>query len=299
MRQILTFPVKGYIITIAVYCGYNCPKGMIEGVLMQISRINEIYLSRLVPAEENYRRTAEALGVEKLSDAEELEQVLRSSEGQAEYSIYISNEEKECPSADEITGVFRKCSAEENGIKVTVTSEEFLNLVDSASRLTEDSKPRSLVHRDGDLHPAVHVWIIKRRDMGVYVLLQKRADKKDTDPGCYDVSVAGHLSQGNEFRSAAVRETAEELGIKIHGSQLRHIGNLNSHTVSDGIDDNEYVAVYIYREPVDENSITLQQDEVSEVCWAEVDELLAVMDDADFPNCIDVRELVMIKKAVF
>lgn len=266
---------------------------------MQVSEIIEIYLSRLVPAEENYRRTAAAVGAYKLSGAEELEKVLLSSDRKAEYSIYVSHEAHECPSADEITEVFRRCAAADDRINVTVKEEEFLNLVDNGSRLTEDSKPRSLVHRDGDLHPAVHVWIIKRRDMGVYVLLQKRADMKDTDPGCYDVSVAGHLSQGNEFRSAAVRETAEELGIRIHGSQLRHIGNLNAHSVRDGIDDNEYVAVYIYSEPVDEDSITLQQDEVSEVCWAEVDELLAVMDDESFPNCIDVRELVMIKKAVF
>ena len=271
---------------------------MNEGVLMQDSQIIEIYLSRLASAQENYRRTAAAVGADKISCTEELEAFVKGLGKDAAFDIYISDEKHECPSADEIKEVFLRL-AEEQNIKVNVTEDEFLNLVDSGSRLTEDSKPRSLVHRDGDLHPAVHVWIIKRRDMGVYVLLQKRADMKDTDPGCYDVSVAGHLSQGDEFRSAAVRETAEELGVKIHGSQLRHIGNLNSHTVTNGVDDNEYVAVYIYREPVDEEGITLQQDEVSEVCWAEVDELLAVMDDEDFPNCIDVRELVMIKKAVF
>ncbi len=266
---------------------------------MQVSQTIEIYLSRLATAQENYRRTAAALGAEKFSGADEVEAFLKNADHKFDYDIYISDEEQECTSVDEITSVFRAFAEDNEDVRVTFTEEEFLNLVDNGCRLTEDSKPRSLVHRDGDLHPAVHVWIIKRRDMGVYVLLQKRADMKDTDPGCYDVSVAGHLSQGNEFRSAAVRETAEELGIKIHGSQLRHIGNLSSHTVTGDIDDNEYVAVYIYREPVDEDGISLQQEEVSEVCWAEVDELLAVMDDEDFPNCIDVRELVMIKKAVF
>lgn len=266
---------------------------------MEGNDITELYLSRLASAEENYSAAAAALGEEKLSGREELEKVLLNA-APGSYRIFISDEERGCTPADEIAEVFRSVSQKRPEITAEFTTDEFLNLIDSGARLTAKSKPRSLVHRDGDLHPAVHVWIIKRRDMGVYVLLQKRADMKDTDPGCYDVSVAGHLAQGDEFRSAAVRETKEELGIQLHGSQLRHIGNLEAHSSTpEGLIDNEYVAVYIYRDSIDEDALRLKPDEVSEVCWAEVDELLAVMDDEDFPNCIDPRELAMIKKAVF
>ena len=59
------------------------------------------------------------------------------------------------------------------------------------------------------------------------------------------------------------------------------------------------MAVYICRENIDIEDLVLQSSEVSEVCWAEIDELLSVMKYEDIPNCISLEELDMIKKAVF
>ena len=57
-------------------------------------------------------------------------------------------------------------------------------------------------------------------------------------------------------------------------------------------------AIYLCRENIDTDKLTLQSSEVSEVGWAEIDELLSVMKYNDFPNCISLDELAMIKKAV-
>ena len=43
--------------------------------------------------------------------------------------------------------------------------------------------------------------------------MQKRSADKDSFPGVYDVSSAGHLPAGEDFRKSAVRELKEELGI--------------------------------------------------------------------------------------
>jgi isopentenyldiphosphate isomerase len=134
--------------------------------------------------------------------------------------------------------------------------------------------------------------------MGIYVLLQKRSPEKDVNPDRYDVSAAGHVSQGGEFRHAAVRELKEELGIDITGNQLELIGLLNNVTKYGDINDNEMSAIYLCRENIDTDKLTLQSSEVSEVVWAEIDELLSVMKYNDFPNCISLDELAMIKKAV-
>lgn len=53
---------------------------------------------------------------------------------------------------------------------------------------------RSLVHRDGDYHRAVHVWIYSESTQEL--LLQKRADCKASWPGKWDISSAGHISSG-------------------------------------------------------------------------------------------------------
>ena len=79
--------------------------------------------------------------------------------------------------------------------------------------LTGEIKPRALVHRDGDLHGASHVFLARLRGGRAELLLQKRSAQKDSFPGLYDISAAGHLDPGEDFAAAARRELAEELGV--------------------------------------------------------------------------------------
>ena len=241
----------------------------------------EIYLNKLSTREDIYSEIAKKLGNTCISGRDELTGALMNISDDVCFRLYVSSEDTENATVSEAAEV------------------EFLNLIDSEARLTSVAKPRSLVHRDGELHPAVHIWIIKRKDMGIYVLLQKRSHDKNIHPDCYDVSAAGHVAQGEEFRSTAVRETAEELGLKIHGSRLELIGLHRNQYISGDINDNELRAIYLCREEVDADRLVLQSAEVSDVCWAEIDELLAVMHDGDFKHCLDLEELAMIKKAVF
>lgn len=60
-------------------------------------------------------------------------------------------------------------------------SEEHFDLLNEDGSLKGVSKARSLVHRDGDLHRAVHVWVFGR-GKPPQLLLQKRSDEKDTFP---------------------------------------------------------------------------------------------------------------------
>jgi isopentenyldiphosphate isomerase len=53
------------------------------------------------------------------------------------------------------------------------------------------AKARSAVHRDGDWHRAVHVWILCL-ETGQLVL-QRRAAAKDAWAGLLDISTAGNL----------------------------------------------------------------------------------------------------------
>lgn len=259
----------------------------------------EIYLNKLFVSNEIYAETAKKLGDVNINDRDSLAAHLMSLGKPVKFRLFVSDEKAENDTVNEITDTFRECEQNSKNINMEVIEDEFLNLIDDTAHLTHESKPRSLVHRDGDLHPAVHVWIIRRKDQGIFVLLQKRAHEKKISPDCYDVSAAGHLSQGDEFRKAAVRETAEELGLKIHGSDLEHIGLIESRYKEGDINDNELRCVYLYRGPVHIEDLILQSSEVSDVCWAEVDEMLTTIDDGDFENCIDLRELALIKKAVF
>ncbi len=60
-------------------------------------------------------------------------------------------------------------------------SEERFDLLNEDGSLKGVSKARSLVHRDGDLHRAVHIWVLARGNPPK-LLLQKRSEEKDTFP---------------------------------------------------------------------------------------------------------------------
>jgi len=79
------------------------------------------------------------------------------------------------------------------------------------ARPTGRTKPRSEVHKDGDWHHSVHVWLHDQQSDKV--LIQRRSMYKDTNPGKLDVSAAGHITFGDSSHDTAVKELSEELGI--------------------------------------------------------------------------------------
>ena len=75
---------------------------------------------------------------------------------------------------------------------------EIFDIVDENGNPTGQTIERSLAHTNGVRHRTVHIWIA-REVMGKWqVLLQKRALTKDSFPGRYDTSSAGHIQAGDE-----------------------------------------------------------------------------------------------------
>ena len=164
-------------------------------------------------------------------------------------------------------------------------------------------KERSMVHRSGDFHRTVHMWVIRRReDGGVDVLLQKRSKKKDSYPGHYDISSAGHMHAGDSYEISAVREIGEELGIAAKPEDFRfigfHEGYFEKEFWGELFVDHEISAVYLYEKPVKIAELTLQESEVEEVIFMDYEEILQGIKDNSLPNCIYPEEFGLIKKAL-
>ena len=98
--------------------------------------------------------------------------------------------------------------------------KEYFKILDEKGNLTGEKKLRSEVHRDGDWHKAVHIWIIN--DKGE-ILLQRRCATKDSNPNMLDISCAGHLSSGDKSLDGALRELKEELNIEANADELHYI----------------------------------------------------------------------------
>ena len=95
-------------------------------------------------------------------------------------------------------------------------SEEYVDLFDSDDRPLSRSVPKRQAHQQGLWHRSAHVWIYDRTGN---ILMQKRAQTKDTFPGLWDISVAGHISPERPPPRGAC-ELKEEIGLEVQPDQL-------------------------------------------------------------------------------
>ena len=138
---------------------------------------------------------------------------------------------------------------------------------------------RNEAHTKGLWHTSVHIWI---RNRAGELLLQKRSDTKESHPGLWDISCAGHVTAGDSSSEAAVRELREELGISIKNSELVKLFSLpqkyENHAAC--YYDNEIVDVYLCSVPVEREEIVADADEVSDVVYYSVTALKNKMIEA-------------------
>ena len=148
---------------------------------------------------------------------------------------------------------------------------ELIDVLTETGALTGRVKEKSAVHRDGDWHRAAHVWVVAADGR---VLLQRRALVKESWPGLWDISVAGHVSAGEGPLEAAIREAHEELGLVIAPAELTHLGTLQySYCLRDDYIENEFHDVYLLRRDVDLTTLALDPLEVAEVTYVAVADL--------------------------
>jgi 8-oxo-dGTP pyrophosphatase MutT (NUDIX family) len=118
----------------------------------------------------------------------------------------------------------------------------------------------------GALHGAAHVWIWRRRNGEIEILLQRRAPGKPTWGGLLDISAAGHIDLGETPLTAALRETEEEIGLKLRPQQLHFIGVHRAHLVAEsGIIENEFQ--WLWLAPLPKVAPKLSDGEVHSVQW--------------------------------
>ena len=106
-------------------------------------------------------------------------------------------------------------------------------MVNEYGEPTGKTVDRETAHLEGVRHRTAHLWLLRNKDGRIEILLQKRALTKSF-PGCYDISSAGHIPAGDDYRESAVRELKEELGVKAEESDLIYCGFTSAGRYSSG-----------------------------------------------------------------
>ena len=194
--------------------------------------------------------------------------------------------------------------------------EEEFDVLDARGWLTGRTKARSAVHRDGDWHAAVHVWILLQcpcagqpsagREAGGpralleralhrgagggdaggsggcearcescqsewKFLLQRRALNKDSWPGMWDISAAGHVAAGGRVLETAQRELWEELGLRFPRAAFQplftHRQRFQGEFHGKAFVNNEFNHVFLVSivGSIPDEALRLQESEVAEV----------------------------------
>ena len=178
--------------------------------------------------------------------------------------------------------------------------QEYLDIVDEKGRPTGEIVAREVAHSQGIWHHTAHVWLVRYHKGKLQVLLQKRSLDKDSFPGCYDISSAGHIPAGVDYLPSALRELEEELGLKVKAEQLVFCGDRK--IVYDGsfhgrpYHDRQYSRVFLLWCDCDESSFIVQTEEIESVRWFDFAECLERTEKNTFQHCLEMEELLLVKK---
>lgn len=179
---------------------------------------------------------------------------------------------------------------------------ELLDVVDENGIPTGGTVSREKAHAEGIRHRTSHVWLLRLRDGKIQLLLQKRCAQKDSWPGCYDTSSAGHIPAGMDFMASAIRELQEELCVSAAPEELIFCGDRI--VCADGefhgrpFHDRQYSKVFILWHDREACDFVLQREEIDSVRWMELDTCIEAVKNSAIKHCISLEELNMVKAAV-
>lgn len=177
---------------------------------------------------------------------------------------------------------------------------EYFDIVDETGQPTGQIISWDEAHQKGTLHRTAHVWLVKKKLTSYDILLQKRSEEKDSYPGMYDTSSAGHISAGEEPLPSALRELKEELGLTASQDELKYAGTFRIQYEKEFhghmFRDNEFTSVFVYDKPVIIRDLTLQESEVSEVCWFDLDEVWDEIHQSQERFCVPIAGLNVLRQ---
>lgn len=166
---------------------------------------------------------------------------------------------------------------------------ELIKIVDEKGKFTGTIMDKDKAHDLNLLHWEVGMFIINNNKQ---VLLQKRCANKRFAPNKWALC-AGHVDADEEFEIAAIREIREEIGLDVSANELHLLEkmdvqkrNLNSNIMR------YYYAICNKKE----NEFKIQEEELSQVKWFDIDEIIKMIKNKDDTLTLKEDRLYLLEK---
>lgn len=148
---------------------------------------------------------------------------------------------------------------------------ELFDLYDCDRNKTGRTMERGTPIPKGFYRMVVHVCIFNSEGK---MLIQRRQPFKHSWSGMWDLTVGGSSVSGDTSLAAVIRETSEEIGVKLAPDELKRALTIQTECIFDDI--------YIVQKDLDETALTLQYEEVEQVKWADINEIKAMIKEGSF-----------------
>lgn len=173
--------------------------------------------------------------------------------------------------------------------------DELIDVLDENGIQTGEILSRTEVHKRGLWHRAIVVAIINEENE---ILLQQRSEKKDKNPGMWDISVAGHISAGQDSLSAAAREIKEEVSVllgyrtEIKDFRYMYCYRKEQKFREDYIERQFYDFFILRTSGVDDKTLYFQKEEVQAVKFVDILTIQKMLNDNELVERPEVYEIL-------
>ncbi len=172
---------------------------------------------------------------------------------------------------------------------------ELIDVLDENGILTGEVLPRKEVHKKGLWHRAIVVAIVNEKNE---ILLQQRSENKEKNAGMWDISVAGHISAGQDALSAAAREINEEvnvlLGYRTEIKDFRYMYCFRKEQkFSDDFIERQFYDFFILRTSgVDDKTLCFQKEEVQAVKFVDLSALQKMVENKEIVERPEIYQIL-------
>lgn len=139
-------------------------------------------------------------------------------------------------------------------------ADELIDIFDENNISLNKTMMKSKAHKTGAWHRVSHIWIYNSKGE---MLIQHRNQDKEIHPNLWDIGAAGHIPAGETEIDGAIRETKEEIGLKITAKELEFVeikkGMGNPDNV---IQNNEYAYIYLLKYEGKIENLRMQKEEL-------------------------------------
>jgi len=155
---------------------------------------------------------------------------------------------------------------------------EYIDVLNENGVKTGQIMSRDEIHEKGLWHRAVIGVIVNSENK---ILIQKRSKEKEKFGGLYDLSVAGHISSGEDAVTAINRELNEEVGylvnrnvkLKDYRFLTSFINRCEYESKGKRYFENQFMELFVIHYDEDNIDLKLNDGEVEDIKWMDFFEI--------------------------